>query len=124
MDRRRLPAVPPGEGDPMTTVTLDRQAGRTEGKRRKDDAHALLAARRAWLIRRARRALLPLLFSAETRTAVDVAGAAELTDPSIEPRWRDVRGPFSLAGFVKRIAYTKVAGGSIDQHRNQRILPR
>ena len=39
------------------STRLDRQAGRAEGERRRDDALARLAARRRWLIRGACRAL-------------------------------------------------------------------
>lgn len=86
----------------MTTATMDRDADRAEGERRKAAAHALLAARRGRLIRRARRALLSHLVTAGTGTADDVADAAGPTDPGIDPRWRgDVPGALARAGIIR-----------------------
>ncbi len=90
----------------MSSATLDRQAGRAEGERRKDAAHALLAARRSRLIRRGRRALLTHLLTAGTATADDVADSAGPIDPSIDPRWRgEVPGPLARAGIIRRTGY-------------------
>jgi hypothetical protein len=89
----------------MSTV-LNRQAGRAEGRRRRDDAHALLAARRGCLIRRARRAMITHLLDHSTVTADDVADSTSPDDPEIDPRLRgDVPGPLARAGIIRRIGY-------------------
>jgi hypothetical protein len=62
--------------------TLDRQAGRAGGERRKADAHAWLADRRNRLIRRARRALLIRLLGGGNATADDVTDSIGRTIPT------------------------------------------
>lgn len=84
----------------------DRQAGREEGKRRKNAAHDLLASRRGWLIRRARRALLTCLIDVGTATADDVAERMGPGDSNIDPRWLgEVPGPLARAKIIRRIGY-------------------
>jgi hypothetical protein len=60
-------------------------AGRAEGERRRDTALALLAERRAALVRRAQRALLTQLLDGDLATADDVRAAVELP-PGVDPR--------------------------------------
>jgi hypothetical protein len=79
-----------------------RQAGREEGERRKDAAHALLEARREVYLWRARRALLTKLLSAGTATADDVVEMIGSVIEGIDPRWRGaVPGPLARARIVR-----------------------
>ena len=67
----------------------------------------LLAARRDWLIRQARRALLIRLLAAGAVTADDVADRLPGNPDGIDPRWRGVvPGPLARAGIIRRIGYT------------------
>jgi hypothetical protein len=93
----------------MSTLE-DRQAGQSEGKSRKEAAHALLEVHRDILIRRARRALLIRLFEAGTATADDVADQIGPTGGDIDPRWLGtVPGPLALAGIMRWAGYTRSA---------------
>jgi hypothetical protein len=65
--------------------TLSSPEGRAEGERRRDAALALLAERRAAVVRRGQRALLTRLLDTGTATADDVRAAVELP-PGVDPR--------------------------------------
>jgi len=89
------------------TDRLDRQAGRAEGERRRDDALSLLTARRGWLIRGACRALLTHLLDHGTGTADDVADRLPADPDGIDPRWRGaVMRTLSAARLIRRVGYT------------------
>jgi hypothetical protein len=76
-----------------------------DGERRKLAAHALLAARRAFYVRRGQRALLEQLFAARTATADDVRRALTLPD-DIGPRCLGaVPGPLARAGIIRRVGF-------------------
>jgi hypothetical protein len=76
-----------------------------EGERRKRDALALLAARRAAIVRRGRRALLSRLLDGATATADDVRAVVELP-PGVRPvAMGAVPGPLALAGIIRRTGY-------------------
>jgi len=84
-----------------------RQAARADGERRKDAAHAALEARRAVLIRRARRALLVHLLDAGIATADDVAERIGPTGAGIAAQWRGpVPIPLARDGIIRRAGYT------------------
>ncbi len=83
--------------------------GRAEGARRRDDAHALLRARRPVLLRRAQRALVEHLLLAGAATADDVRALVRLP-PGIDPRCLGtVPGPLAAAGIIRRDGYTMSA---------------
>ena len=90
------------------TTPHDRRAERSEGERRKADAHDRLAAPRDRLIRRARRALIIRLLDVGIATADDVADGIGPGDPDIDPRWLGtVPGPLATAGVIRRIDYAQ-----------------
>jgi hypothetical protein len=92
------------EGDPVTEI-LDID----ESERRRDAALALLAERRAALIRRAQRALLLRLLDAGTETADDVRDAVPLP-PDIGPRcYGAVPTPLAEAGLFRAAGYQRTA---------------
>ena len=89
--------------------TLDpRQAGRQEGERRKDAAHALLEARRQVFVRRARRALLSHLLFTGTATVDDVADLTGTPPEDIGPQFLvTVPGPLAHAGIIRVAGHDK-----------------
>ena len=85
----------------MTTTTLPGD----EGERRRDAAHALLAAHRAVYVRRGRRALLEQLLLSGTASADDVRALVRLPD-GIDPRCLGpVPGPLRRARIIRRADY-------------------
>jgi hypothetical protein len=80
-----------------------------EGERRRDDALALLAGRRAAAIRAGQRALLLRLLDFGVATADDVRAAVELP-PGIGPRcYGAVPIPFVEAGIIFPVGYQRTA---------------
>jgi hypothetical protein len=76
-----------------------------EGERRKRAALDLLAARRAAIVRRGRRALLARLLAVGTATADDVRDAVPLP-PGVRPvALGAVPGPLALAGVIRGVGY-------------------
>jgi hypothetical protein len=81
-------------------------AGRGEGERRRDAALALLAERRAAVVRAGQRALLRQLLDAGTATADDVRAAVELP-PGVGPRcYGAVPLPLVDLSIVRHAGYT------------------
>jgi hypothetical protein len=80
-----------------------------EGVRRRDTALALLAERRAAVVRAGQRALLRRLLEASAATADDVRAAVELP-PGIGPRCYDaVPIPLVEAGIIYAAGYQRTA---------------
>ena len=89
------------------SATYSPAAGRAEGERRRDAAHALLTERRAHLVRQAQRALLARLLDAGTATADDVRAAVPLPH-GIGPRvYGAAPGPLVKAGAIRHAGYTR-----------------
>jgi hypothetical protein len=86
------------------------EAGRHEGERRKDAAHALLAAHRGLIVRRAQRHICQtLLDGAPTVTADDVRAAVELP-PGIGPKlFGAAPAPLAKAGIIEPLGFTRTA---------------
>ena len=94
----------------MSPPNKDRKAGQWEGKRRKDAAHSLLAARREVYIRRARRALLLRLLEAGTATADDVAESSGPAPEGTDGRFLGtVPGPLARARLIRRAGFVSSA---------------
>jgi hypothetical protein len=84
-----------------TRTAPGRDAGCSEGERRKADALTLLECRREVLVRRARRAFLERCLSASQATADDVREAVELP-PGIDPNlFGAVPSLFARLGIVR-----------------------
>ena len=80
-------------------------AGLLDDERRKRAALDLLAARRAAIVRRARRALLTRLLDAGTATADDMRDAVQLP-PGVRPvALGAAPGPLALAGIIRAAGY-------------------
>jgi hypothetical protein len=80
-----------------------------EGERRRDAVHALLAERRACLVRLAQRTLLERLLYAGAATADDVRAAVPLP-AGIDPRaYGAVPGPLVGAGAIRAAGYVRTA---------------
>ncbi|MCK4340916.1 MAG: hypothetical protein KAY37_04255 [Phycisphaerae bacterium] len=78
-----------------------------EGERRKLDAHALLAARRAVYVLRGRRALLTALCYRGEATADDVRRAVALPDDVDPVCLGVVPGPLARAGIIESDGFAK-----------------
>ena len=91
----------------MSAPVFSPAAGRAESERRRDAAHALLAERRARLVRLAQRALLAHLLDAGTATADDVRAAVPLPH-GIDPRvYGAAPDPLVEAGAIHHAGYTR-----------------
>jgi hypothetical protein len=91
------------EGRPMT----DKRNDDGEGERRRDEILRWLAARRAKIVRRGRRALLTRLLDAGTATVDDVRAVVELP-PGIKPVvFGAVPTALADAGLIRAVGYTK-----------------
>jgi hypothetical protein len=81
-------------------------AGRQQGERRKEAAHARLEAARGIYIRRARRALLLQLLEAGTATADDVAERIGPAPSGIDPRFLGtVPGLIAKTRIIRRAGF-------------------
>jgi hypothetical protein len=90
----------------VTPSPLTPADGQAEGERRRDAALALLADRRAAVIRRGQRALLAALLERGTATADDVRDAVPLPE-GIGPRcYGAVPLPLADAGLIRHAGYT------------------
>ncbi len=90
-----------------TPDKCDPKLGRARGEARKQDALALLQARRAPCVRRGRRALLTCLLAGETATADDIREVVELP-PGIDPKlFGSVPGPLVRAGIIRSDGFVK-----------------
>lgn len=86
----------------MKSTPNDIQTGQREGEARKQDTFGLLEARRQFIIRRARRALLSQLLHAGITTADDVAERVGPLAGGIDPRFLGtVPGPLADAGIIR-----------------------
>jgi hypothetical protein len=84
-------------------------AGRVEGERRRDAALALLAERRAAVVRAGQRALLLRLLAAGTATADDVREAVPLPQ-GIGPRcYGAAPTPLADDGIIRAAGYRRTA---------------
>jgi hypothetical protein len=94
----------------MISVNLEadnlRRAGRREGHRRKDAAHAILDARRERFVTQARRQLLFVLLEQGTASADDVRERITLPADIGPVCLGAVPKPLALAGIIRRIGYT------------------
>lgn len=90
-------------------MNANRDAGRSNGERRKDYAHALLAAQRALYVLRGRRALLSALLCSGTASADDVRDAVELP-AGLSPKFFGVvPGPLAIARIIRRVGFTSTS---------------
>jgi hypothetical protein len=72
----------------VSPIPLRSPAAAAEGLRRRDEALALLAARRAAVVRAGQRALLAALLERDEATADDVRDAVPLSSAHAHPRRR------------------------------------